>query len=106
MKKLLFMRWRTGGKPYCSFVGEYDVSTTVGTVEPYFIVLLDNPEGKKIKSLKLANLQKLYPDSQETYFDENEVEQTRTIYGYFSELGRSRSENPPIIEIGDVEWLI
>ncbi len=52
--------------------------------------------------LDLDKLQKRFPDSTEKYIDENDVEQERIVYGYFSEHGRSNDDNPPVITMSDV----
>ncbi len=55
--------------------------------------------------LDLPKLIARYPDKQESYVDEDGKSQKRTIYGYFSELGRSSAniDKQPQLTVLDVE---
>ncbi len=44
-----------------------------------------------------------YKDVEEQYEDENGDMQSRTIYGYFSELGNNSGETP-MITLNDLTW--
>lgn len=109
MVKLCFMRWRDRNQPF-GYIA--DKPMLLGTknpfLEPFIIVQADEKEIPKslltndTVRLKIDKLQKLYPDSTEKYTDEEGKEQERVVYGYFSELGQSVDDNPPVITMEDV----
>lgn len=84
---------------------------TINNPDPFIIVrveeatLADNMHllGDRGLRLKLDKLRSAYPDTVETYVDENGIEQEIVKYGYFSENGCSTLSDQPVITIGDVE---
>ena len=109
MVKLCFMRWIGRHRPY-GYIADMplDMHQKNAFVDPFFIVQIDEKEvpkgliGDKSVRLNLEVLQAKYPDTTEKYIDENEDEQERIVYGYFSEHGRSNDDNPPVITMEDV----
>ncbi len=109
MVKLCFMRWKNKHRPY-GYIAEMPLSLHQKNsfVDPFFIVQIDEKTipadllGNQTVRLDLDKLQKRFPDSTEKYTDENDVEQERVVYGYFSEHGRSNDDNPPVITMSEV----
>ncbi len=117
MVKVCFMRWKNRNRPY-GYIAEMPLTLHQKNsfVDPFFIVQIDEKTipsellgdqtvgfelGKTVR-LDLDKLQKRFPDSTEKYTDENDVEQERVVYGYFSEHGRSNDDNPPVITMSEV----
>ena len=77
-------------------------------VDPFIIVQIDEKEipkewlGDPTVRLDLNKLMKQYPNTTEDYLDEDGNAQTRTVYGYFHEKGRSVVEGCPVITMSDV----
>ncbi len=104
------MRWKGRHRPYGYIAAmPLEMHQENRFVDPFFIVQIDPddiipPEllGDPTVRLNLEVLQAKYPNSVEKYIDENDVEQERIVYGYFSEHGRSNDDNPPVITMSEV----
>lgn len=98
------------GNYHCErgYIADYPHNLPLYYLDPFIVVQVDETtipaEWMTDETIRL-DLNKLiakYPDSTEQYVDENGNTQTRTIYGYFHEHGRSVVENCPVITINDV----
>ncbi len=108
--KMMFMRDDYARKRGQVVTTPFPLNANLGTLK-YFIVVqvdLNGFDKSSIKNqgsieLKLPQLMKRFPDTEETYIDEDGNEQKRTIYGYFDKLGVSTNEGV-LITLDDLSW--
>ena len=107
MIKVYFMR-KDAGRPR-GYVADLPTNAPCYFVDPFIIVQIDEADipadwlGDPTVRLKLDELMKRYPNTEEEYTDENGDTQTRTVYGYFHEEGRSVVDGCPVVTMDDVE---
>jgi len=108
MVKVYFLR-KEGRRPR-GYIADIPSNAPCQYVDPFIIVQIDGstiPQdilGDNSVRLNIEILEDSYPDETEEYVDENGDVQTRIVYGYFSEHGRSVVEGCPVITISDVLW--
>ncbi len=108
--KMMFMRDDYARKRGQVVTTPFPVDTNMGTLKYFIIVQVDvtgfdqsSITDPRTIRLKLDQLMKRFPDTEETYIDEDGNEKTRTVYGYFDKRGASTNDGV-LITLDDLSW--
>lgn len=113
-KYLAFMRVPNVHRPQW-YIADMPIDSiekwVVNTPDPFVLVGVSNEElqanvallGNPNLRLKIDQLQAQYPDTTEEYEDEDGSTKSRTIWGYFSEFGRTDKTCIHTITMADLE---
>ena len=99
---------RVDGRQKRGYIADVPNNLPCSYVDPFIICQTDESNisidllTDDTVRLDLDKLMAKHPNTTEEYTDENGDIQTRTVYGYFHEQGKSVVENCPVITLDDI----